>query len=262
MTWPVIVAIAAVLPVVGLVLWLIMRPLAARPTQAPHENELHNSTDILAELEEQEIEVSVAAARKRADLRASVPATTEVANGIEWEDEGQPFRPPSVQSAPLHNALGLNLNVTVEKRKHLVCIRNEALTATQRHLESNTKVELGGLLAGRPYYVTDQDAYLVLVESAIRAPHGKESPVSFEYTTKTWGELTPMLQQIPEDQVIVGSYHSHPGLGVFMSTTDVATQHDVFPHEWQIAMVIDPICNEIGIFISVDGDPVEYVVVD
>lgn len=260
MTWPVIVAIAAVLPVVGLVLWLIMRPLAARP--ALREGEPDRSTDILAELEEQEIVVSVTAARKRADLRTAVSATKEVTSGLEWEDEGQPFLPPPVQSAQLLNALGLSDKVTVEKRNHLICIRKDTLTATQRHLESNTTVELGGLLAGRPYYLTDQDAYLLLVEGAIRAPHGKESPVSFEYTSETWGELTPMLQQMPEDQVIVGSYHSHPGLGVFMSSTDIATQHDVFPHEWQIAMVIDPISNAIGVFISAIGEPVDYVVVD
>ena len=262
MSWPVIVAIAAVLPVAGLVFWLVLRPTTSREIQVPKAAVLEEPSDILAEVEYQEIENSVAAAKQRADLRSATPAASETLDEIEWADDGVPFRPPITQSIALIHTLGLKQNIQFEKRKHIVCITAEAFSSAQQHLGSNIDVELGGLLAGRPYYLTDLDAYLVLINSAIQAPHGKETPVSFEYTSETWSELTPLLQQLPEDQVIVGSYHSHPDLGVFLSTTDVATQREVFPHEWQVAMVIDPVRNETGIFISANGDPVEYAIVD
>lgn len=50
---------------------------------------------------------------------------------------------------------------------------------------------------------------------------------------------------------IVGWYHSHPGLGVFMSDTDNDTHYRLLqfsPHV--VAMVVDPSTDEFGIWVN------------
>jgi proteasome lid subunit RPN8/RPN11 len=47
----------------------------------------------------------------------------------------------------------------------------------------------------------------------------------------------------------LGWYHSHPGLGVFLSGTDIFSHSSFFASEpWYIAVVIDPVSREFGAF--------------
>jgi proteasome lid subunit RPN8/RPN11 len=39
---------------------------------------------------------------------------------------------------------------------------------------------------------------------------------------------------------IIGWWHSHPGFGCFLSTTDIKTQKYFFPESYQVALVVDP----------------------
>ncbi len=43
---------------------------------------------------------------------------------------------------------------------------------------------------------------------------------------------------------IVGWWHSHPGFGCFLSTTDVKTQEYFFPESYQVALVVDPVKDD------------------
>jgi proteasome lid subunit RPN8/RPN11 len=45
---------------------------------------------------------------------------------------------------------------------------------------------------------------------------------------------------------IVGWYHSHPNIGVFMSGTDMRTQQAFFYHDWSVSIVYDPVRQDIG----------------
>ncbi|MHA1916196.1 MAG: Mov34/MPN/PAD-1 family protein [Promethearchaeota archaeon] len=47
---------------------------------------------------------------------------------------------------------------------------------------------------------------------------------------------------------IVGWWHTHPGLGCFLSEVDLKTQKFFFPESYQIALVIDPLRSEYKIF--------------
>jgi proteasome lid subunit RPN8/RPN11 len=50
------------------------------------------------------------------------------------------------------------------------------------------------------------------------------------------------------DLRVVGWWHSHPGLGCFLSTTDLHTQKYFFPESYQVALVVDPIKDEFKFF--------------
>ncbi|MEM3342377.1 MAG: Mov34/MPN/PAD-1 family protein [Thermoplasmata archaeon] len=76
------------------------------------------------------------------------------------------------------------------------------------------------------------------------------------YTRINWEdekEISTIIENIDElpadeNMVLVGWYHSHPGFGCFMSTTDRRTQKRMFPKEYQIAIVIDPLKDEFQIY--------------
>ena len=60
------------------------------------------------------------------------------------------------------------------------------------------------------------------------------------------------LARAPQE-LIVGWYHSHPGLGAFFSTTDRRTQAAFFPHPYSVGWVIDPIDAAEAFFMGRDA---------
>jgi proteasome lid subunit RPN8/RPN11 len=92
---------------------------------------------------------------------------------------------------------------------------------------------------------------------AIDAPTGplEGSPVSARFTPGGLAEVARSLAGIRYDYVVVGWYHSHPGMGVFMSDVDLRTQRAGFPHPHQVALVVDPGPGEAAAFANGPGGP-------
>jgi len=117
-------------------------------------------------------------------------------------------------------------------------------------------------LIGRALHDTRLNLYLLLLEEALPAPKGIETATSFSYTSETWAALFPHFQEMPANWTLMGSYHSHPDMGVFLSRVDLDTQENIFPHPWQVAIVVDPVRHEEGFFVGEKGVPCDdwYVV--
>ena len=47
---------------------------------------------------------------------------------------------------------------------------------------------------------------------------------------------------------IVGWWHSHPNFGCFLSSIDLLTQKSFFYKSYQVALVVDPVRNELEFF--------------
>ena len=52
---------------------------------------------------------------------------------------------------------------------------------------------------------------------------------------------------------VVGWWHSHPGFGCFLSSTDLKTQGYFFPESYQVALVVDPVQDDFQFF-TLDRD--------
>ncbi|WXG41015.1 MAG: Mov34/MPN/PAD-1 family protein [Candidatus Freyarchaeum deiterrae] len=100
----------------------------------------------------------------------------------------------------------------------------------------NTRREAAGFLIGK--YAEDQ---LIITDSTMTKHSGTAGHVVVEDTEMA--EVADELSSSGGNEIIVGWWHSHPGLGAkFMSGTDVATQQKyqkMFPHA--LALVIDPV---------------------
>lgn len=223
------------------------------------------SEDLLALSEAAEFEASVRAAKERIASRADgqtgaqEPPPDPDAE-ITWTDQPDVYRPRHADAQAHLDALGLRGAPTVRAGQSFTVIRGAAFAAIQQHLLSNVQIELGGLLGGEAIYDPAMDLFLIVVETALPALNGDGTATSFTYTAKAWEAILPAWLEMNSAWTIVGSYHSHPGMGVFLSSTDLTTQVEVFPHDWQIAVVVDPIADRCGVFTGASGRPCEYAV--
>ncbi len=102
--------------------------------------------------------------------------------------------------------------------------------------------EQAGILCGQAYQSGQQ--HYVVIESAIAVDTFGDAG-HFQFHQDSWQELWTDLS---DNHNIIGWYHTHPGMGVFLSPTDLHTQQLYFSSPWQIAIVIDPISHKTGIF--------------
>lgn len=220
--------------------------------------------DLLAQSEEAEFEASVLAARLRAESRTApcpvAPQPKDEAE-VEWEDLSDVYRPVQGDVRDALRMLGC-VATAVRSGESIVVIHRAALDRLNGHLRSDTNREMGGLLTGKVLFDGRLNLFLIEVEQALPALGGDGTPISFSYTSESWEAMLPGMLQMAAESTVVGSYHSHPGLGVFLSPVDRATQTDVFPHDWQIAVVADPIDDTIGFFIGELGRRCRWTVCD
>ena len=174
---------------------------------------------------------------------------------IEWEDSDDAYQPAPVNALTFAGTLGLARPPAMLAGQCYIFVSRPILNKIVTHLKSNVKVEQGGLLLGQAFVDAALGTYLLRIHDALPAPDGIETPTFFGYTTATWQTLTPQIAQMRADWTLIGSYHSHPDMGVFLSETDLDTQEDVFSADWQIALVVDPVRGEIGFFTGRDGRP-------
>jgi hypothetical protein len=91
-------------------------------------------------------------------------------------------------------------------------------------------------------------------------------PVTHEsvYLTFTQDSLVDIHDQIDANykgQKIVGWYHTHPSMGIFLSHYDTWLHRNFFPEPWQVALVVEPVSATAGFFIRQKQgvlDPTRY----
>jgi proteasome lid subunit RPN8/RPN11 len=122
-------------------------------------------------------------------------------------------------------------------------IYDDVVNAIFQHARKNLNVEVAGLLIG------EKENEVIVVKDIVRweGVSGKADRVIID---------SSFLARVADDIVkgrirgrIVGWYHSHPGLGVFMSIDDLKTHQTLQQFDPNIiSIVVDPILNQIGYF--------------
>ena len=115
-------------------------------------------------------------------------------------------------------------------------------------------VEHGGLLVGRAF--CDPRSGLlahVRVTGCAPADDTEGTAFSLRMGAQVWQAAQALLG--PGD-LIVGWYHSHPGLSAFFSDTDRQTQRAFFNNPYSIGWVIDPTDGDEALFLGGECAPV------
>ncbi len=129
-----------------------------------------------------------------------------------------------------------------------VFIDLDVMLEIQEHSIEDTTVELGGLLLGQRGE-DDDGTPIVVVRESLRARHYRATRGSFTFTHDTWSDLQAQRQQLDQSLDVVGWYHTHPGWGVFLSDLDGFICDHFFSHPDDIALVVDPLQSETGLFV-------------
>ena len=129
------------------------------------------------------------------------------------------------------------------------------------HAASDLESEVGGILVGNWSIDTESQQQFIVIETALPARFTRQGSAYLTFTQDSLvGFHTEMDEHFPDKQ-IVGWYHTHPGMGVFLSSYDAWLHQHFFPEAWQVALVIDPYSSTGGFFIrQADGalDPACY----
>ncbi len=128
------------------------------------------------------------------------------------------------------------------------------LETMREHVEHDPWREHGGLLFGDLFEDPVRGPYVRLVQ-ALPARRTEGSGLYLRFTAETW-EVLRADPAWPGERALLGWYHSHPGLGVFLSGTDLGTQRRHFGHPWCVAVVLDPLAETWGAFVGPYGRPV------
>jgi proteasome lid subunit RPN8/RPN11 len=156
-----------------------------------------------------------------------------------------PLRPssPVFALAEKGDARGESLDVYL----HLDALEDilSAIDARERH-------EAGGLLAGESGQ--DETGPYLLVRRGLHATRARGERISLTFTPEAWEELWAAHDRECPDLAIVGWYHTHPGLGVFLSEPDQFIHRHFFTAPHQIALVYDPDEFRWGVFYWTVGE--------
>jgi proteasome lid subunit RPN8/RPN11 len=114
--------------------------------------------------------------------------------------------------------------------------------------------EVGGLMLGTVHCDPEDDVVYPVITDTLRANFAVEGRGQLTFTRDTWLELHKVRDLYFKDREILGWYHTHPGLDVFLSGWDVFIHKHFFNRPWQIALVIDPQIDAGGIFVWKEGE--------
>lgn len=121
------------------------------------------------------------------------------------------------------------------------------------HAHSDVRREVGGLLVGQVRQTPEDDLYVV-VEAHLPARHVNHGPVHLTFTSETLLDALARLEETFPESEIVGWYHSHPGMSLFLSSMDTWLHTHFFPKAWHVALVLEPQTNQAGFFRYENGE--------
>jgi proteasome lid subunit RPN8/RPN11 len=166
---------------------------------------------------------------------------------IEWNSDAA-LEPASLSMESFCKARGLPCPQAGDGSYPIVFIAEAALEGLHAYLESDLSREHGGVLVGHPFRDPVSSHYFVDIRAAIPAINSEGSPVHLQFNAEAWDYISGLLEESFPDHVLLGWYHSHPGLGVFMSGTDQDTHRAFYYHLWNLALVVDPVLRRSGWF--------------
>lgn len=125
----------------------------------------------------------------------------------------------------------------------------------------SASIEVGGALIGEWCVDRESGEQFVIVKHVLPARYTRQGAVYLTFTQDSLVDLHDQIEKRFPGERIVGWYHTHPQMGVFLSHYDTWLHSNFFPEPWQVALVVEPFSSIAGFFIrQADGglDPTRY----
>ncbi len=127
-------------------------------------------------------------------------------------------------------------------------VREDAFRKLLGHCSSMGKrnLEALGFLMG-DYYRYEGYTYTVVKDVVTAKLDSSAVSVRISDFTPMFAELDKLAKE-GKDYILVGWYHSHPGMTCFLSGIDISTQKRMFREKYHVAVVADPHNRELRAF--------------
>jgi proteasome lid subunit RPN8/RPN11 len=142
-----------------------------------------------------------------------------------------------------------------------VFVTSEAFIQFTEHSRIDLENEVGGGLVGSWHIDARTEEQFVLVEGVIPARFTRQGSAFLTFTQDTLVAMNEDLEERFPGKQLVGWYHTHPRMGIFLSHYDLFIHDHFFSEPWQVALVLEPHTTIGGFFIrQEDGhlDPNRY----
>ena len=142
-----------------------------------------------------------------------------------------------------------------------VFLSQSAFCRISLHSTSEMDDEVGGALVGLLCMDRDSGEQFVVVQHMLPARHTRQGSVYLTFTQDTIVDFHEEIEKNYNGKRIVGWYHTHPRMGIFLSHYDTWLHNNFFPEAWQVALVVEPHKALAGFFVRRDDgalDPTRY----
>ncbi|MEX2144443.1 MAG: Mov34/MPN/PAD-1 family protein [Anaerolineales bacterium] len=133
-----------------------------------------------------------------------------------------------------------------------VFVTQPVFRAINNHANSDLDNEVGGWLAGRWCRDIETKVEFVVVEAVLPAQQVRSGSTFLTFTHDSQVAMLAALEERYAKKGIIGWYHTHPRMGLFLSGYDTWLHQHFFPYPWQVALVVDPHTHVGGFFIRDD----------
>lgn len=134
-----------------------------------------------------------------------------------------------------------------------VVVSQEVLIKVNEHVSQSLDCELGGFLLGNRYRCPNTPCDYVIIDQFSPAKFTESTEVRLAFTHEAWAQLSDELSGKFLGKLLIGWYHSHPRMDVFLSSHDMEIQNERFPEPWMVALVLEPEKHRGGFFCARDG---------
>lgn len=121
------------------------------------------------------------------------------------------------------------------------------------HVYQSLETELGGFLLGNRYRCPNTNLDFVILDQISGAMILETTEFRSGPANDSWTRLSDELGGKFRGKVVLGWYHSHPRMDVFLSRRDVEVHQERFSQPWTTALVVDPAKNTGGFFCWING---------
>lgn len=155
----------------------------------------------------------------------------------------------------------VNPGITLQSPAVDVFVTRPAFWECCSHALSDPDNEVGGWLLGKWRYDPRYDRQFVVIDTILPALFTINSSSHLTFTSDSQIALRARQEAEYPDKEVIGWFHTHPHMSVFLSSYDTWLHHHFFPELWQVALVIEPHSETGGFFIRGSGgelDPRRY----